>query len=83
MKKSMFPTARPRKVPKSPPRLVPIPREAIHVFRRSAHTLPGLNAEPLCDDCGNPQSHRVHDVAESPPEAAEIEARRLGEELDD
>lgn len=36
----------------------------------------------ICSDCGNRADHRIHDVAVA-PEAAEIDARKLGEGGDD
>lgn len=38
---------------------------------------------PPCAECGHPKANRVHDVAETPPEVAEIRDRMLGEKTEE
>lgn len=50
-----------------------------HLFQPDhSLTIDGRGEHP-CSTCGLPQQHRSHDVPELPPEAAEIDARILGE----
>ena len=48
-----------------------------HVYVRASG--PWTTSSPPCAVCEHPQANRVHDVAETPSDAAEIDARRLGE----
>lgn len=49
----------------------------IHSFRASRYR--DYRMRPICEECGNVAESRVHDVPKTPDEAAEIDARKLGE----
>lgn len=77
---SQFPRARPAKTPAMrTPKLPPIDPAAVHVFHWSPHTLADLQRTPICSVCGNPKTHRVHDLRPVDEQAAVIDARKLGE----
>lgn len=49
-----------------------------HVPRLGPHHTAGAKPEPICDDCGNPRSHAVHQVPDD-ADARALDARKLGE----
>lgn len=49
----------------------------IHAFQPDG--LPNHRGEQACSTCHLPQRHPVHDVPAVPADAAEVDARRLGE----
>lgn len=60
-------------------------REVHHYVRPADRPgVPWPQSDPPCDDvdCQLPRAHAVHDVAEVPEEAREIDARVLGEQLE-
>lgn len=76
--RSLFPRARPTKpAAKKPPELPPI--KAVHPFVDSGTT--DAFGEPICarEDCGSVRKARVHQLPDTPPDAAEVDARILGE----
>lgn len=50
----------------------------VHPFAPSGYTTLMTN-RAICDKCGNLESFAVHRMPETPPEAREIDARKVGE----
>lgn len=77
-RRSQFPVARP---PKAAAKKTRAPKRLqTHVFLNSGQTTHDL--VPICDrpECGQPRTHRVHDLYQVVDEdVAEVEARRVGE----
>ena len=50
-----------------------------HLFADSGYTTAGVKPQRICATCDMPEPDQRHQLPETTPEAAELDARRTGE----
>lgn len=72
-----FPRAKPSKG--APRKAKILPPVTVHVFVPSGSMTAAVIPQEICQQCGNPRNHRIHDRREPSEIYTEVDRRRIGE----